>query len=120
MTSRNTLDRSDLVIVPFPFTEGIAGKPRPALVLTGSAYNSRRQDVIIAYVTSQPQTDPFAVSVDDSDMENGRLMAPSWIRVDRIHTIERTLVSRYIGRLSPRKMNEVRSVLRTLLLGRSD
>ncbi|MFM7548263.1 MAG: hypothetical protein ACKO8I_05190 [Cyanobacteriota bacterium] len=41
------LSRYDIVLVAFPFTDGPAAKPRPALVITT---NERHGDVLLAFI----------------------------------------------------------------------
>lgn len=43
------LSRYDIVLVAFPFTDGPAAKPRPALVITTS---DRHGDVLLAFTSS--------------------------------------------------------------------
>ena len=43
------LSRHDIVLVAFPFTDGPAAKPRPALVITTS---ERHGDVLLAFISS--------------------------------------------------------------------
>src|SRR5262249_15589307 len=42
----------DVVLVPFPFTDLSNAKQRPALVVSGDAFNSTREDVLVAAITS--------------------------------------------------------------------
>ncbi len=41
----------DVVLVPFPFTDQSGTKKRPAVVVSSSAYNSARRDLIIMAIT---------------------------------------------------------------------
>jgi len=42
----------DVVLAPFPFTHQAAIKQRPAVVVSGRAYNAVKPDVIIMAITS--------------------------------------------------------------------
>jgi hypothetical protein len=44
------LQRCDIVLVPFPFTDGPSAKPLPALVV---ALNERHGDVLLAFISSR-------------------------------------------------------------------
>jgi mRNA interferase MazF len=89
-------ERGDLLLVPFPFTDLSAAKRRPVLALTAAdSYG----DFIALPVTSRPQAEhglPIAVA----DMVSGVLPAPSWIRTNRIVTLNGSLVVKTVGRVS--------------------
>jgi mRNA interferase MazF len=89
-------ERGDLLLVPFPFTDLSATKRRPVLVLTNAdSYG----DFIALPVTSRPQAE-HGLPIEVADMVSGQLPAPSWIRTNRIVTLNRTLVLKTVGRIS--------------------
>jgi len=90
------LERGDLVLVPFPFTNLSAAKRRPVLALTApDGYG----DFIALPVTSRPQTER-GVALTAADLVSGVLPAPSWIRIDRIVTLNVSLIVKSLGRVS--------------------
>ncbi len=89
-------ERGDLLLVPFPFTDLSATKRRPVLALTSAdSYG----DFIALPVTSRPQAE-HGLPIAPADMVSGQLPAPSWIRTNRIVTLNRTLVVKTVGRIS--------------------
>ena len=81
-------ERGDLLLVPFPFTDLSAAKRRPVLALTSpDSYG----DFIALAVTSRPQAE-HGLPLGSSDLVRGRLPAPSWIRTDRVVTLNSSLV----------------------------
>jgi len=91
-------ERGDLLLVPFPFTDLSAAKRRPVLALTAAdSYG----DFIALPVTSQPQTE-HGLPIAATDMLTGVLPAPSWIRTNRIVTLNSSLVVKIIGQVSDR------------------
>jgi len=89
-------ERGDLLLVPFPFTDLSATKRRPVLALTGAdSYG----DFIALPVTSRPQSE-HGLAITAADMVSGRLPAPSWIRANRIVTLNASLVVKTVGRVS--------------------
>jgi mRNA interferase MazF len=91
-------ERGDLLLIPFPFTDLSATKRRPVLVLTRSdSYG----DFIALPVTSRPQAE-HAVALTAADLVRGALPAASWIRTNRIVTLNGSLVVKAIGRVSER------------------
>ena len=43
----------DVVLVPFPFTDQLGAKKRPAVIISSKAYNANRRDLVIMAITSQ-------------------------------------------------------------------
>lgn len=91
-------ERGDLLLVPFPFTDLSATKRRPVLALTTA---DRYGDFIALPVTSRPQTD-HGLPIPAEDMLTGTLPAASWVRTDRVVTLNASLVVKTIGRISDR------------------
>ncbi len=90
------LERGDLVLIPFPFSDLSAVKKRPVVVLTApDAYG----DFIALAVTSRPQTE-HGIALDPSDLVQGSLPLASWIRTDRIVTLNASLAIKVFGRAS--------------------
>ena len=87
---------SEIVLLPFPFTDLSATKHRPVLVLSNS--NAQR-DFLAAQITSQTQYRP-AVSLVDEDFELGRLPKESIVRTDKIFTLNEALIARRVGKLT--------------------
>src|SRR4051812_26307543 len=91
-------ERGDLLLVPFPFTDLSAAKRRPVLALTSEdAYG----DFIALPVTSRPQTG-FGLPLAPADLVTGSLPVASWIRTNRIVTLNASLMVKTIGRVSER------------------
>ena len=91
-------ERGDLLLVPYPFTDLSSAKRRPVLALTGpDGYG----DFIALPVTSRPQRD-HGLQLAMTDLVSGRLPAPSWIRTDRIVTLNSSLVVKIVGHVADR------------------
>lgn len=89
--------RGDLVLVPFPFTDLSTEKRRPVLCLTDP---DGFGDFLAAAVTTKGYH-THCVSLDDQAMTSGRLPAASWVRVDRLITLNQALVSKTFGAVKP-------------------
>jgi mRNA interferase MazF len=91
-------ERGDLLLVPFPFTDLSAVKRRPVLAITAAdGYG----DFIAMPVTSRPQAE-HGLALAATDMLSGTLPAASWIRTNRIVTLNASLVVKTVGRISER------------------
>ena len=89
-------ERGDLLLVPFPFTDLSAAKRRPVLAVTAA---DNYGDFIGIPVTSRPQAE-HGLSLAAEDMLTGTLPAASWIRTNRIVTLNASLVVKVVGRVS--------------------
>jgi mRNA interferase MazF len=58
-----TLQRGDVVLVPFPFTDLTRQKARPAVVISSERVNATSADVILVAISSKLPTTP-----NDSDL----------------------------------------------------
>lgn len=88
-----TCSRGELALVPFPFTDLSSAKRRPVLVLADpDGYG----DFIAVAVTSRPHHGN-AVAVTEQEMHGGRLPVASWVRTDRVITLNSVLVSKVFG-----------------------
>ena len=83
----------DIVLVDFPFSGSEQTRRRPALVLLDSG----DADVLVARVTSQLRQDMFDVEL--ADWRADGLLLPSVVRLHKLATIEKTLVTRRLGTL---------------------
>jgi mRNA interferase MazF len=100
----------EIVVLPFPQTDLRAGKRRPALViadLTGD-------DLILCQITSQSRRDGYSIPLTVMDFERGRLNLDSFIRVNRLFTVEQSVVLYSAAKVRSSKLNEVRAKIRDL------
>jgi mRNA interferase MazF len=89
-------ERGDLLLVPFPFTDLSAVKRRPVLAVTASdSYG----DFNALPVTSRPQTE-HGLALTAADLVSGSLPTASWIRTNRVVTLNASLVVKTVGRVS--------------------
>jgi mRNA interferase MazF len=89
-------DRGDLLLIPFPFSDLSATKKRPVLAITRpDGYG----DFIAMPITSRPQAD-HGIAIDPADLVHGCLPLASWIRIDRVVTLNASLVIKIFGRVS--------------------
>jgi mRNA interferase MazF len=104
--------RGAVVLVPFPFTDLTAVKTRPAVVVSVDDYERKVGDLVVAMITSMPQTTPYDYELKDWKAAN--LLFPSWVRAKFV-TIDPALVRYRPGRLTDSDLQEVERRLRTAL-----
>ena len=82
-----------ILLVPLPFTSLRGVKRRPALLV--STDNDQRPDVVLSFITSVETPSPWS-AVIEPDKTNG-LKARSWVRFDKIATLEKGIVVGKLG-----------------------
>lgn len=66
-------------------------------------------------MTSNLANSAFSVLVGPQDLADGKLAAPSRVKVDKIVTLHRSVVRRRVGRLADAAMRQVWAELHALL-----
>jgi mRNA interferase MazF len=107
------LNKGDVLLAQFPFTDLSQNKLRPAIVLHTSV---RKNEVTICFISSQNvmQLSDTEFSVLDTDPEFSitGLRTNSKVRVSRIVTLNHQLTSRKLGRLGTYHMKILDSTLK--------
>jgi mRNA interferase MazF len=101
---------AEVVVLLFPQTNLQVGKRRPALVvadLTGD-------DLILCQITSQARSDGCALPLTAADFERGRLRLDSYIRPERLFTIEHSVILYTVGKVKAATLEEVKTRIRQL------
>src|SRR5665213_2195738 len=95
------MDRGQIVLAPFLYSDLIGMKRRPACVVSSAAYNSG-PDVILAMVTSRRTRFqvPTPGDVVVTDWQGAGLSTPSVIRAGRLLVLEQRLIQFALGHLS--------------------
>jgi mRNA interferase MazF len=104
--------QSDVLLVPFPFTDQSAVKLRPAVVLTSDDYNQRHVDLILAPITGARSTSQDEVSLNDWQTEG--LFKPSSVK-PLLSTFDAVLVRRKLGSLSTSDFARVQQMFARVL-----
>jgi mRNA interferase MazF len=88
-----------IVLTRFPFTDLSGGKLRPALVV--SRNNSRRQDIVLAFITSKPSNPQLADALPIRPSAANGLKVPSVVRFDKLATLETRVIAGKLGMAEP-------------------
>jgi mRNA interferase MazF len=92
-----------LVLVPFPFSGLSKSKLRPAVVSAGTGYD----DWILCQITSNPYSDPKAVTITDDSFTQGSLQKISYARPGKLFTANRQLIKSEVGFLKKEALEKV-------------
>ncbi len=102
--------QGDVVVVPFPYTDQLAEKRRPALVISNSSFHQRNGLVWVAMITSA-ENDPWADDILLPSAGSG-LSAPSVIRISKIATIDQSRVLRKVGDIDVETLQVVNTAVK--------
>lgn len=108
------LSKWDIVVVPFPYSDRLAEKRRPALIISKPWIAEDHGLLWVAMITSL-QNGSWASDIEIKTMGVTGLPAPSVIRPVKIATIEAGRVLRKIGRLAPRERKLVTSAFAKIM-----
>ncbi|MFH1870705.1 MAG: type II toxin-antitoxin system PemK/MazF family toxin [Pseudomonadota bacterium] len=100
----------DVVLVPFPFTDQSGAKKRPAVIVSSSAYNTGRRDLVIMAITSQVRTPLGFGEALITDWQAAGLIKSSVLK-PVLTTIEQGLVIRTMGALSAVDLRSLRETI---------
>ncbi len=94
----------NIVIVPFPYSNLSQAKKRPALVVA----NLKGNDLILCQITSQKIfKDNYSIMLNKNDFDNGGLNLDSFIRTNRLFTVDASIILYSIGVVNLKKFNLV-------------
>jgi mRNA interferase MazF len=97
-----------IVLLRFPFTDGISFKRRPALIIQ----DSDDGDVIVCRITSKIYQSDFDIEINN--LEKSGLKLPSVIRIHKIATLEKNLVELKMGQIGAGLKAKVRDAIKSL------
>jgi len=107
-------NQGDIVLIPIPFTDLSSQKRRPVIVVSNAEYNRTAPDVVVVAMTSNPTSSPYSFVITASDLAQGTLNRPGMVRVDKIYTLERSLIIKTFGRVNVRTLDRIRAALAEL------
>ncbi|RYE56057.1 MAG: type II toxin-antitoxin system PemK/MazF family toxin [Sphingobacteriales bacterium] len=89
--------QGDIILIPFPFTDNINTKVRPAIIISGSIVN-KSDDVICVQITSKAYKDRYTFEISDKDVTQ-KLGGYNEVRCHKIFTLEKKLIRKKISHL---------------------
>src|SRR4030095_9581458 len=98
----------EVVVLPFPQTDLQPGKRRPALVVADLSGD----DLVLCQITTQSRRDNYSIALTSSDFVSGRLNVDSFIRPNRLFTVDHSVIVYTAARVKASKLDEVRTKIR--------
>ena len=103
----------DLIVVPFPFSEGPGTKKRPATVISKAVFNRRGHSVMSMITSAGHQAWPGDVRI--ADYRTAGLDTPCILRL-KLFTLDNRLILKKIGRLNPADRRSIAASLHEFVL----
>ena len=97
------LVRGEIVVLEFPFSNLIESKRRPSLIIKVP----KGDDIIVCQITGKSYEKSVEIAINKDDFYKGNLKVKSYLRIDKIFSIERSLVKYKIGSLKQTQFNEI-------------
>jgi len=107
-------NQGDIVLIPIPFTDLSSHKRRPVIVISNDHYNAIAADMVVIAMTSNPTLTAYSFTITSADLTDGSLNRSGTVRVDKLYTLEQTLIIKTFGQVNTRTLNRIRAILREL------
>ncbi|GAC1501076.1 MAG: type II toxin-antitoxin system PemK/MazF family toxin [Candidatus Saccharimonadales bacterium] len=105
-----TFTVGDVVLIAFPYADFTKFKKRPALVVAHAEF----ENLILCQITSKANTSTTAIPIKIKDFKQGGLGLDSYIRPDKLFTVEQSVILSTIGSLKLPKINKILSDIREI------
>jgi len=103
------IETGTIVLLKFPFSDGITYKRRPALVLK----DFEDGDMLVCRITSKIYNSPYDIYLDD--WANLGLRLPSVVRVHKMATLEKNLTITIMGQIDETTLTKVKLLYISIL-----
>ncbi len=104
--------KGDVLILPFPFTDGTAAKSRPAVVVSRTEYVDRAGDVVVAAITSREARNDYERELQE--WQEAGLLQPSTVCA-KLATVQCDQILHHIGQLDATDQGRLDGLLRYAL-----
>jgi mRNA interferase MazF len=95
--------KGEVVVIEFPYSHLKDSKRRPILVLKVP----KGEDIIVLQITGSSYEKSVEIPLKKDDFKQGNLKRDSYLRIDKIASIERSLIKYKIGSLKQEKFNQI-------------
>ena len=103
------IETGSIVLLRFPFSDGIGFKRRPALVLK----DCEDGDVLVCRITSKIYNSKYDIYLDDW-LKFG-LKLSSVVRVHKMATLETDMIEAIMGQIDDTVLNNVKEIYKSII-----
>ena len=107
------LVKGDIIVIEFPFSNLRISKRRPVLILKVP----KGEDVIVAQITGLSYEKSVEIPLNNNDFKKGSLKRESYVRIDKIASIEKSLIKYKLGSLKEKNFDEILNAICIFLKG---
>ena len=115
MLSGTMPKQRDIILIPIPFTDLTSQKRRPAIIISSNNYNETNEDIVVVALTSNIEPRDFTIMLTSDELEEGTLKVTSIIRVDKIYTLNKSIVLKTFGKVKPDILSKIKDSLLKLI-----
>ena len=106
------VQRGEIVLVDFPYSDRTGSKVRPALVVQADFWNDRLDDTILALITSSHRrrigaATQFVIEIATPEGQRSGLRIDSLVQCENLVTYDKAQVLRVLGSLPADSMNQI-------------
>ena len=95
--------KGEVVVLEFPFSNLIQVKRRPSLIIKVPKGN----DVIVCQITGKSYEKSVEIPIRKEDFHKGSLKVESYMRLDKIFSVEKSLIKYKAGALKQEKFKDI-------------
>jgi len=103
------IEAGTIVLLKFPFSDGITVKRRPALVLK----DWEDGDILVCRITSKIYKSKYDIYLDDWSLFGLKL--PSVVRLHKMATLEIDMVETIMGKIDESILNKIKLIYRSII-----
>jgi len=95
--------KGDVLVIEYPYSDLKTYKRRPVLIIKVP----KGDDIIAVQITSSSYEESVEIPLSNNDFKHGNLNRESFIRIDKISSIEKSLIKYKLGSLKQEKFNYI-------------
>ena len=103
-----TFQQKELVLLPYPFSDRGGSKVRPAIIVSNDNFNKKCEDCVLVPLTTVIKNEPYSLVLNQDNLDSGKLLKQSRIRIDKIFTIKKSLIIMKIGKINDKTIEKIK------------
>ena len=100
--------QKELVLLPYPFSDQGGSKVRPAIIVSNDNFNKNCEDCVLVPLTTVIKNEHYSLILNQDNLESGKLLKQSRIRIDKIFTIKKSLIIMKIGKINDKTIEKIK------------